>query len=64
MSKPICKDCTKRKVGCHSTCAEYIVNKVIQHYKHQKRIEEYDLTYNHHQYNKNCQKLTRQLNRY
>ena len=64
MSKQMCKDCTKRKVGCHSMCAEYIVNKVIQQYKHQKRIEEYDLTYNSRQYNKSCQNLIKQLNRY
>ena len=36
MSKHTCKDCTERKVGCHSTCAKYVVKRVIQTYKNQR----------------------------
>lgn len=64
MIKHNCKDCTKRKVGCHASCAEHVVWKVIQNYKNQKRIEEYELVYNSRHYDGECRKLTRQLNGY
>lgn len=64
MIKNNCKNCTKRKVGCHSTCAEHVVWKVIRTYQNQKRAEENDMAYNARHYNKGCQKLVRQLNGY
>lgn len=37
--KQDCRGCTKRKVGCHSTCQEYIVAKAINTYKRKKQRE-------------------------
>lgn len=39
MIKQSCKGCTKRRVGCHSTCGEYIVAKAINGYKRKKQKE-------------------------
>ena len=35
-----CKECTKRFLGCHSTCAEYIEAKSIQEEKNNKIREQ------------------------
>ena len=36
MSKKGCKDCTERKVGCHSTCEMYLSEKAK---REQKKVE-------------------------
>lgn len=64
MSKQSCKGCTKRKVGCHSTCQEYAVNKVIQMYKNQKKVEDFDAQYDPVRYNRTRQNLNKQLSGY
>lgn len=37
MSRFSCKGCTRRTVGCHSTCKDYIKEKN----KHNKKMREY-----------------------
>lgn len=61
MGKHTCKDCTERKVGCHSTCAKYVVKRVIQTYKNQKKCNEYQYSFDPNGYERNSRKLRKQL---
>ena len=63
MKKLNCKNCTERKFGCHSTCQAYVVNRVINMYKQEKKSEEYDLQrYNPVLVGRIKQKLRNELN--
>lgn len=39
LSSP-CKDCTRRFIGCHDTCQEYLLFKEGREYISKKRLEE------------------------
>lgn len=57
-----CRNCQQRKFGCHSTCQLYVINRVINRYKQEKKSEHYDLYYNPVLVGRNNQKLRNQLN--
>lgn len=57
-----CRNCQKRKFGCHSTCQLYVVNRVINRYKQEKKVESYESCYNSVAIVRNNQKLRKQLN--
>lgn len=59
-----CKDCQKRKVGCHSTCQQYIVQKVIRQYKNQKSTMKFEYTYDERAYERRTEKLRNKLSGY
>ena len=56
-----CKDCTKRKVGCHSTCQPYIVQRVITLYKNEKALQEFEHTFNPRTYDLGAERLKNKL---
>jgi hypothetical protein len=34
-----CKDCSKKQVGCHSSCADYIIEKAFYEAQREERTE-------------------------
>lgn len=64
MKKLNCKECEKRTFGCHSTCQLYVVHKVINRYKQDKKSQNYNLYYNPVLVSRNNQKLKNKLNGY
>lgn len=59
----MCKDCTRRTVGCHASCQLYVVNKVIRTYKQNKKFNYDEACYNPLSLAGECSKLKKRLNR-